>query len=168
MLFLPRALLVAVLLLSMPVSSNAQGAQVAFGGLKQDTSLPVEITSDQLQVNQADGTAVFTGNVVIGQGEMRLTADRVRVEYTTENRDSTGRISRLLANGNVLLVNGAEAAEADAAVYTIDDGMVVMTGNVLLTQGQNALSSERMDIDLKTGTAIMKGRVKSILKTGSN
>ena len=37
----------------------AQGAEVAFGGLQQDTSLPVEISADRLTISQADGTANF-------------------------------------------------------------------------------------------------------------
>ena len=60
----------------------AQGTNVAFGAIKQDTDAPVEVTADELAVDQATGQATFTGNVVIGQGEMRLSAPRVLVVYT--------------------------------------------------------------------------------------
>jgi lipopolysaccharide export system protein LptA len=146
----------------------AQGAQIAFGGLKQDTSLPVEIEADQLAVDQATGIATFSGNVLIGQGEMRISAGKVLVEYASENGNSAGKIARLVATGGVTMVNGGEAAEAQNAEYTIDSGKIVMTGNVILTQGQNALSSGRLVVDLKSGTGVMDGRVKSILKTGGN
>ena len=139
----------------------AQGAQVAFGGLKQDTSLPVEVTADALEVNQADGSAVFTGNVLIGQGEMRLSANKVRVEY-----DTAGGIDRMHATGQVLLVSGGEAAEASEAVYTIETASVVMTGNVILTQGDNALSGQKLWVDLTTGTGRMEGRVSTIFNPG--
>jgi len=168
MIFDLRAFLAVLMLLGAPAQTLAQGAQVAFGGLKQDPTLPVEVTADQLRVNQADGTAIFTGNVVVGQGQMRLSADRVQVEYAAQNSKATGHISRLRAEGNVVLVSGAEAAEAQTAIYTIDSGNVVMTGNVVLTQGENALSSQRMVVDLTSGVATMEGRVKSILKTGGN
>ncbi len=161
-----RQLLLILLLAGLPSDLAAQGARIAFGGLKQDTSLPVEISADQLQVNQADGTAVFSGNVKIGQGQMRLSADKVLVEYAKGN--GTGRISRLLATGNVILVNSPDAAQAREAIYSIDEGRVVMRGDVILTQGDNALSSERMVINLKDGTAVMEGRVKSILGAGAN
>lgn len=149
-------------------SAPAQGAQIAFGGLKQDTSLPVEIEADQLAVDQATGIATFTGNVLIGQGEMRLSASKVLVEYAAATSDTAGKIARLVASGGVTMVNGGEAAEAQNAEYTIDSGQIVMTGNVILTQGQNALSSSRLVVDLKSGTGVMDGRVKSILKTGGN
>lgn len=140
----------------------AQGAQVAFGGLKQDASLPVEVTADALEVNQSDGSAIFTGNVLIGQGDMRLSATKVRVEY-----NATGGIDRMHATGNVILVSGGEAAEAAEAVYTIETASVVMTGNVILTQGQNALSGQKLLVDLTTGTGRMEGRVSTIFNPGS-
>lgn len=152
----------------LPGFVMAQGLNVTFGGIKQDPTLPVEMTADQLSVDQNDNSAVFTGNVLIGQGEMRLSADKVRVEYETKDGAATGRISRLLASGNVTLVSAAEAAEAQNAVYSVDAGIIVMTGDVLLTQGFNALSSQKMTVNLTTGNAVMEGRVKTILQTGNN
>ena len=142
----------------------AQGANVAFGTFKADPTLPVEVTADTLDVNQADGSAEFIGNVLVGQGEMRLSAQKVRVIYNQE----AGGIQHLLATGDVVLINGPDAAEADRADYTIDSGVIVMTGNVLLTQGQNALTSEKMTVNLTDGTANMIGRVKTILKADDN
>ena len=159
--------LAAFIALAAP-AAFAQGAQVAFGGLQQDTSLPVEVTADQLQVDQNTGRATFSGNVLIGQGEMRLSAAEVVVVYATEEEGGQGKIAQLLASGGVTMVSGDEAAEAQAADYTIDTGIVIMTGGVILTQGPNALSSEKLVINLKTGTGTMDGRVKSILQPGSN
>ena len=159
------AFLVALMFVTAPTISTAQGTQVAFGGLKHDSKLPVEVSSDQLQINQTDGSAIFSGNVVIGQGAMRLSANRVVVKYT---QGTPRKISQMHATGNVVLVNGTEAAEANDAIYSIDSGNIVMTGNVILTQGQSALSSQRMVVDLKTGKATLEGRVKTILQTGGN
>ena len=136
----------------------AQGTKVGFGSVKADPDAPVEVTADQLDVDQDNGQAVFQGNVVVGQGVMRLSAPRLLVVYKPE-----GGIDRLEATGGVTLVSGEDAAESDRADYTIDDGVVVMTGNVLLTQGANALTAQRMTVNLVTGTAQMSGRVKTIL-----
>lgn len=162
---LPLAL--AALLLAaaaaVPTPVAAQGTQVAFGGVRQDPTLPVEVTADSLQVNQADGTAVFTGNVLAVQGALRLTAATVRVEYA----EGGGAIDKLHASGGVTLVNATDAAEAAEAVYTLATGNVVMTGSVLLTQGQNAISGERLVLDLKAGTGVMEGRVKTVFQPGT-
>lgn len=159
-----RALLLCIPLILGAAGAVAQGTSVAFGTLKADPTLPVEVTADTLDVDQADGTALFTGNVVIGQGQMRLSARRVLVVY---NEESDG-IDRLQADGDVVLVNGPDAAEADRADYSVSSGVIEMTGNVLLTQGANALTSERMTVNLTTGTANMSGRVKTILQADEN
>jgi lipopolysaccharide export system protein LptA len=152
--------LLAVMLFLAPLGAAAQGAQVAFGGMQQDTRAPVEVTADTLQVNQADGTALYTGNVVIAQGQMRLAAPRVLVVYSNE----AGRIRRMEATRGVTLVSGSEAAEAQRADYDIEAGQVVMTGNVLLTQGPSALTAERMVVNLSDGTAQLTGRVRTVLQ----
>lgn len=164
---MPRRLLFAGLLGLLPFSVWAQGAQVAFGGLQHDSSLPVEIAADSLEIDQSSGAAVFTGNVKIGQGEMRLSASTVDVNYASGDGGS-GEIERLHARGEVTLVSGQEVAEAQEAVYTIDRGTIVMTGDVILTQGQNALSGERLDINLDDGTGVMTGRVRVILQSGAS
>lgn len=148
-----------------PLPALAQGAEVAFGGIRADTSLPVEVTADALSVSQTDGTAVFTGNVLVVQGEMRLSAERVEVVYGSADRS---RIERLHASGQVTLVSGKDAAEAADAVYTIDSGAVEMTGNVLLTQGANTIAGQKLVVDLASGTGRMEGRVTTVLQPGGD
>ena len=159
-----RAFVLAAALAAAAQSASAQEATVAFGGLKQDTTLPVEVQADQLAVNNADGTAVFTGNVLVGQGEMRLGAGEVRVKYAPGGN----AIEQLVATGGVTISNLADAAEAREAVYSIDTGIIVMTGDVLLTQGASAIAGQKLTIDLKAGTGIMEGRVATTFVPGGN
>ena len=159
-----RPLLLPLLFALSTQPVMAQGSGVAFGTIRQDTGLPVEVTADNLSVDQTTGTAVFTGNVLIGQGEMRLSAERVLVVY----RADTEGIERLEATGGVTLVSGPDAAESERADYNIDNGTIVMTGNVLLAQGQSALSADRLSVRLSDGTAEMSGRVRTILQTGDS
>ncbi len=146
-----RAFLI-VACLAAPAAAQQTG--VRFGGLQQDTSLPVEVTSDSLSVDQASGAALFTGNVKVSQGEMRMTAGSITVEYGADGKG----IARLLARDGVTLVSPTDAAEAAEAVYTIDSGNVVMSGNVLLTQGNAAISGDSLTVNLKDGTGTMTGQ----------
>ena len=152
------------LFLSGPI--HAQGTTLAFGGLQHDASLPVEVAADSLQVDQNDGTAVFTGNVLVSQGEMRLASETLRVEYASDGEN--GEIARMLAGGGVTFTNGLEAAEAADAVYTLSSSNVVMTGDVILTQGQNAIAGDRLTIDLETGIGNMEGRVRTVFQSGDS
>lgn len=147
-------------LLAAPVAAQ----QVAFGGLKADAKAPVEVTSDSLNVNQADGTAVFTGNVLVVQGGLRMQAAAIRVGYA---QGDTSKIQTMTATGGVTLVSPTEAAESKEAVYDVAGGSVVMTGDVLLKQGQNVMSGQKLTVDLRSGTGQMDGRVRTILQPGS-
>ena len=158
-----RMTLATVLVIGLTSAmAMAQQANIAFGGMKQDTSLPVTLDADTLSINNADGTARFSGNVVVVQGEMRLTAAEVQVEYTPDG----GGIKTLHAMGGVTLINAADAAEAKEAIYTIEFGNVVMTGDVLLTQGANAISGQKLVINLKAGSGVMEGRVQTVFNPG--
>lgn len=148
--------------------AGAAAAQtnVGFGGLSQDTGAPVEVAAETLDVDQANGNAVFRGNVLVTQGELRLSADRIRVRYAADDGQASGRIRELEASGGVTLANGSEAAEAAEAVYDIDAGSVVLSGDVLLTQGATAISGDRLRIDLNSGNGVMEGRVRTIFAGG--
>lgn len=146
----------------LAVQVAAQGTNLAFGAKPQDTSQPVEANSDELYIDESTGTAVFTGNVVIIQGAMRLAANRVEVIYVQEREE----IDRMEATGGVTIVSGNDAAEAGAAVYNLSDQTIVMTGDVLMTQGAQVLSGEKLVIRLDEGTANMSGRVRTVLQNG--
>ena len=156
--------LVLSLPLMLPLAALAQGADISFGGLRQDGSLPVEVTADRLQVDSANGTATFVGNVLVAQGDMRLSAGTVRVIYA----ETAGRIAELEASGGVTFVTPDNAAEAREARYDIAAGQLVLSGDVLLTQGTTALSADRMTVDLTSGTGRMEGRVRTVFQPGGN
>jgi lipopolysaccharide export system protein LptA len=159
--FIPAFLALALVLATQ---AAAQGTNVSFGGLKADTSLPVEVTAENLSVNQGDGSAVFSGDVLVKQGEMRLQAGEIRVEYGADGKG----INRLFATGGVLIVNATDAAEASEAVYTIASGEVLMSGKVLMTQGATAIKGDRLTINLKSGTGRMEGGVTTTFMPGGN
>jgi lipopolysaccharide export system protein LptA len=162
-----RAAALTVMLLLAP-AAVAQETRVPFGGLEHDASQPVEITSETLELDQAAGTAVFIGTVKVGQGTLRLAADRVEVYYEKGEGSATGTVRRMHATGNVTLTNGAEAAEAEQADYEVASGIIEMQGDVLLTQGENALSSRSLRIDLNSGTGLLEGRVQTIFVPGQS
>lgn len=144
--------------------ANAQGTQLSFGSLAQDTDAPIEIEADELAISQAENSATFTGNVVIKQGDMSLAAPLVTVIYNAD----TSNIDSLLATGGVTLASGDEAAEAETAEYSVITGFIVMRGNVLLAQGLSTLAAEEMTVNLADGSALLSGRVRTVLRPQGN
>lgn len=146
-------------------TAPAAAQTVGFGGARADTSAPVEVTADTLRVIQDTGEAVFTGNVLIGQGDMRISAESVTVVYAEGGQQ---RIKSLNATGGVTLVSGPDAAEADAAAYDVASGHIVLTGNAMVARGENVLAGDRVEIDLADGSASVSGRVRTVLQPGEN
>lgn len=145
-----------------------------FGGFKHDSKAPIEIASDSLEVRQAESLAIFAGEVVAGQGTLRLTADKLAVTYRGGKSGAdagTGTIERMRADGNVFLSNGSETAQGAWAEYDVANGTMRMGGNVVLTQGGNAIAGESLLIDLNSGTGRVEGagggRVKSVFTPSS-
>ena len=151
--------LFAVLLAS---SVTAQ-TNIDLGGIKTDPNAAVEVAADSLSVDQDTGTAIFDGNVVIGQGDLRIAAGRAEVVYD----GASGNIASFAASGGVTFATATEAAEAQNATYDLTNGQLVLTGEVLLTQGPSALSADRMTIDVNTGNAQMEGRVRTVFQQGN-
>lgn len=152
--------LAAVCLLAAPAFAQTN---INLGGIRADSSAPVEVAADNLSVDQDSGTAVFSGNVVIGQGDLRLSAGSVHVVYS----DATGDIAQLLASDGVTFVTSTEAAEAQNADYNLTTGVLTLSGDVLLTQGASALSAQTMTINVNSGAAQMSGRVRTVFQQGN-
>ncbi|APX93661.1 lipopolysaccharide transport periplasmic protein LptA [Halomonas sp. 1513] len=60
----------------------------------QDASQPIDVTADQLDLDDRAGTAVYTGDVDIRQGSLQVTGDRVEIR-----RNDAGDVSRITATG---------------------------------------------------------------------
>ena len=142
----------------------AQQGATGFGSVVADREKPIEISADQLAINDETGVTEFSGMVEILQGDLSLNADFVQATYTP----GSGAIETLLATGEVILRSGEDEAKADRTEYAVDSDQIIMTGNVFVRQAGNNLSAERAEINLETGAATLSGRVKTVLGTGDD
>lgn len=144
-----------------PIGALAQSTNLSVDSGAFDSGLPVEVSADTFSVDQQNGQAVFDGNVLVVQGDVRMSAGKVVIVYSTDEGSANG-IDQLVASGGVTFVTPTDAAEAADAVYSVTGSTVTLTGDVLLTQGQNALSGEKLVVDLTSGAAQMEGRVRTV------
>ncbi len=146
--------------LMLPLSAAlAQSNAAIFGTIDQDSSAAITAAADAMTIDEAQGFAEFSGMVEITQGATKLTADRVRAEYG----DTQSQIVRITADGNVVLISGSDQAQADQAVYDVEQGSITLTGNAFVKQGGNTLRAQNVTINTKTGAAQMSGRVTTTL-----
>lgn len=151
------ALIGLLALVAVPLVAQTN---IRLGAITADPSAPVEVTADSLTIDQESGAAIFSGNVQISQGDLKISAGEVEVIYV----EATGKIDRLSVRGGVVFSGPTEAAKADSADYDITGGILILRGNVVLTQGQSAISSDEMRVNLVTGQAVLEGRVRTVLQ----
>jgi lipopolysaccharide export system protein LptA len=156
----------AAILVAIVVSSAAAVSGVHAQSLQHDSSLPIEITADTLEVLRNEQIATFTGNVDAVQGDMVLSADLLRVHYGDDGADAAGpaganSIRRIEAEGNVFLSSPRETAQGDAGVYDVASDQVTMEGAVVLTRDDNVVRGQRLEIDLVSGRSQMFAAVPS-------
>jgi lipopolysaccharide export system protein LptA len=156
--------LIVPMALAIAAPLAAQDRAVAFGQSLRLSGSELEIDSDSLEVDQASGATVFTGNVRAEQGGLSIETQSLRLEYEPGASAGTRRIGRLVASGGVVMATQTEAIEAREAIYSLSSQTLEMTGDVVLVQGPSVLAGQRFVADLRAGTGRMIGRVRTVIQ----
>ena len=143
--------------------SIAEEVEKPIPSFKFNSSLPLEIKSDELNIEQNTGEATFSGSVIATQGNLILTAVTIVVEYTLKNSRMTSEMEKLTANKDVTIVSDTQSAVANKVVYDVISENIIMTGDVILKEGLSATSGDRLTINLKTGSRRMEGNVRTLI-----
>lgn len=146
-----KALGLWLAVLAAPVAAQTS----ALKGL--DTGAPIDVDAARIEIQDAANQAVFSGAVIIKQGQLTLNADSVKVLYTRTN-GSDPEMQRLDARGNVRLVSPTERATGNTGIYDVSGKIITLVGNVTLDRGGSSLKGQRLVLNLVTGTTSFDGR----------
>lgn len=171
--------LVATLLLAT-AGATAQTSNVpnALQGFARNRDQPVRINADSLEVRDKDKVAVFSGNVLVTQGDTTLRAKDLLVFYdgsvggAPQGGDQPvekGQIRKLEATGGVVVKTKEQTATGDSGTFEMKTNTVTLVGKpVVLTQGPNVIRGQRLVVDLISGVSKFEGgRVESLIVPGS-
>jgi lipopolysaccharide export system protein LptA len=157
---LTAAVLAAPLLMTAPALAQSIGPGEG----------PADISADRSELFDAQGLVVYSGDVNVVRGGVRLRADRLEAYYV--RRETGGReLRRIVAEGEVFYVTEAEIARGDRGTYDLVNDVIELTGSVVLTQGCNVSTGEHLYAELATGVARLDGgensndRVRSVFFT---
>lgn len=142
------------LLLAVPVGAAEK--------LPQPSTLPIEVTAQQLEADQQQRKAVFSGDVVAKQGDITLYSEKLIV-YSLPEED---RVDRLEALGHVRVVQLDRVATAERAIYRQQQETLELYGQAEVQQGQNRVSGDEITVYLRENRSVVKsdgGRVKAVL-----
>ena len=159
-----KILLLTILINTTILSfSIAEDVEKPVPNFKFNTSLPLEIRSKELNIEQNTGRATFSGNVIATQGNLILTELTLVVEYAVKNSRMTSEMEKLTANKDVTIVSETQSAVANKMVYDVMSEKIIMTGDVILKEGLSATSGDRLTINLNTGSRRMEGNVRTLI-----
>lgn len=167
-----------------PAPAQDVGVPNALQGFARNKDEPVKIEAASLEVRDKDKMAVFTGNVVVTQGDTVMKCKELRVFYDQDDakggkasKGSTmkaaqpgpgGRqsIRRLEARGGVVVTSKDQTATGATGIFEMKTNTVTLGGGVVITQGNNVLKGERLVVDLTTNYAKVEGgRVQGLFST---
>ena len=126
-------------------------------GLPSDSDKPIHIEADAGEMDQKQGTALYSGNVRLNRGTLKVNADTMTIELNDNDQ-----LTQLTAKGKE---NGPQAhfqqqveagkaeviADADIIVYFADEEKIELRGNAHLTQDDNELRGQLIIYDVKAG-----------------
>ncbi|MBL8587641.1 MAG: lipopolysaccharide transport periplasmic protein LptA [Methylobacteriaceae bacterium] len=156
------------------------GVAILPGGNSKE---PVNIEANKLEWFDKDQKAVYTGDVVVVQGETSLRAAVLTIFLARDERAPTAdaggapsgnsQIRRMEATGPVTVIQKDQIGTGDRGEYDKAANKVYLIGNVTLSQGPNITTGERLVYDLDTKQAVVesggggKKRVQGIFVPGS-
>lgn len=127
--------------------------------LSTDQEQPIEIEADTGELDDAKNINIYTGNVIVTQGSIRITGDRMTVNYTEENDIDTLVMEGNPATYRQLPDNSKTYDEAKARrmEYHETKNLVVLIDEAQVTQAQASFSGDRIEYD----SALSKVKVTS-------
>lgn len=133
--------------------------------LKDRSSLPITVKSNEMTADNKGKTAVFSGKVVAKQGDIIIFSDKLVVSYADKNNE----VEKVEAFGTVRIVQQNRTGFADQAVYDSRNGRIVLTGTPRVVQGGNSISGKVITYyvdddksDVSSG-GDPKGRVEAVI-----
>ena len=126
--------------------------------LPSDKDAPVEVEADSADIDQANHTTTYRGNVKIQQGSLQLRAGKVVITY--KNR----KPGKLIATGKPATFRQRPekdkpwvTGQGQRIVYDFNSEELTLNGDAVLTQNNDSFRSDRIVYD----------RVKAQLKAGA-
>jgi lipopolysaccharide export system protein LptA len=141
----------AVLLAAGILTGAGLAQQMTITKGMSNPNAPIDLSADNMAADQNTGMVVYTGNVIVHQGEVKLRADKMRAKLVGNNP------SHLYADGRVVIDAPSGIATGDVGVYDVDPRIITLTGKVVLTKDKNVLRGHKLVVNLIGGQATLDG-----------
>ena len=176
-------------------AKNSEPVSILPNGNSKD---PISIAADHLDYFQKENRAVYTGRVVVVQGDSKLTCSKLTIfmdksptgapshdadvatpskaDGGAANGGASSSVKHMDCAGPVTVVSKTQTATGDSGSYDKGRNNVILTGHVVMSDGRNVTKGDRLVYDLATGEAQVEagsqagelGRVTGLFLPGSS
>jgi len=184
--FACAALLIAAPTLAQnaPKKAPAAGSGTPLLGFGSNSKEPIKVDANSLEVFDKESRAVYTGDVVVVQGQTTMRCSTMVVFYAQARGNNAASspnpaapsgqtsIRQIDCAGPVSLLSGTQSATSEKLVYEAEKDIVTLTGKVVIADCENVQRGERAVYDVKTGRATVdagpRGRVQGVFTPGGD
>ena len=126
-----------------------------FGLSGFDSDQPLSIHSDELEASQSKGARrlVFSKNVKVEQADLQLESARLEAFYP----ENVSQPDRLVASGEVHVLQGTREARCDKATYYRTEDLLVCEGHAELRDGEDRVAGAVIEFYLAAERVLVKG-----------
>lgn len=140
----------AILMAGGMLAGLAWGQAISTKGMLNPDA-PIDLSANDMSADQKTGMVVYTGNVIVHQGEVRMRANTMRAKLVANKPD------RIFADGKVVIDAPSGVATGDTGVYEVNQRIIVLSGNVVLTKDKNVMRGNKLVVNLINGQAALDG-----------
>jgi lipopolysaccharide export system protein LptA len=121
---------------------------------------PTFIDSDTLTINNETRVFTYSGNVMVRQGDMTLTAKKIEGTYSEKNE-----LLKINAYEDIVIQKGAGTekavkAEAQHATYDAPSGVAILTENPTIEQNGSLLTADTITVYMNENRSEASGQVR--------
>lgn len=117
--------------------------------LKSDRDQPIEIEADFAELDDEEGTTIYIGNVIVTQGSIRMTGDRLRVNFTEARDLKDAYLEGRPATFKQTPDNAEHDVEGEALLieYHALESFLYLIEKAKVTQGERLFQGHRINYD---------------------
>lgn len=127
--------------------------------LSDDKNKDIVIESDTVYLDDTENVGIYTGNVVIIQGSITITGDKLTINYTSENDLEKIIVEGQPATFKQLPDDSTVYDEAEALImeYQENQTLIILTNKAVVMQGDRRLLAEHIEYDTELSQVRAKG-----------
>jgi lipopolysaccharide export system protein LptA len=127
-------------------------------GLSSDFEQPIEIEADFAELDDEKGVTVYIGKVIVVQGSIVMTGDRLTAHFTSERELEDAVLEGRLATFKQTPDLGGLDIEGEAEIVEMHafDNIFYLTGKAKVTQGRRLTQGHRISYDTERSLATVR------------